>query len=183
MARIVLITGGGRSGKSRHALRLAETLPAPRLFLATCPPVDDEMRRRIERHRAARDPEFWETLEEPVDLARALRDSAGFRTILVDCLTLWVNNLLWEAEQRGEDLGDEDVARACDEVARAAAALDAAVLFVTNEVGSGIIPENAPTRRFRDLAGRANQRIADAADQVVLMVCGLPLTVKGDPSP
>ena len=178
MARVILVTGGSRSGKSRHALTLAESLPGPRAFVATCPPLDDEMRERIRKHRAARRDAAWQTIEEPTDLARVLGASAEFEVVLVDCLTLWVGNLMHEADERGEQMGEDEIEQCCRAVLEACAKRSGAVLFVTNEVGMGIVPENALARRFRDLAGRCNQMVAAAADEVILMVCGIPQPLK-----
>lgn len=183
MASIVLVTGGCRSGKSAHAQQIAESFPPARLYVATCPVIDDEMRRRIEAHRRARDGRGWETMEEPFDLAGALDRGSRYGVILVDCLTLWVNNLMYRAEQEGGTVGEAQIAEACGKVLQAAAQCRGIVIFVTNEVGMGIVPENAEARRYRDLVGRANQVIAARADSVTLVVCGTPLQVKGPPCP
>jgi adenosylcobinamide kinase/adenosylcobinamide-phosphate guanylyltransferase len=178
MATIILITGGSRSGKSACAQRLAEALPGPRTYVATCPVIDPEMEMRVKKHREARSASDWETIEEPVDLAGALSRAAACRVILVDCLTLWVNNLLYEAEGRGEVFTEEAAAARCREVIDACGAFPGTVIFVTNELGMGIIPDNEPARRFHDCAGRMNQLIAAAADTVTLVVAGLPLLLK-----
>jgi adenosylcobinamide kinase/adenosylcobinamide-phosphate guanylyltransferase len=181
MAHVTLVTGGCRSGKSAFAQRLAESLPGPRTYVATCPVTDEEMRRRIEKHRAARAAGDWTTLEQPLDLERAILQAAGSPVVLVDCLTLWVSNLMHEAEQAGKTVSEEDVVRRCRSVLAACGRGGGNVLFVTNEVGMGIVPDNALARRYRDLAGRCNQTIAAAADAVVLMSCGIPLFLKGSP--
>ena len=163
-----LILGGARSGKSRHAQALAEGMAADRIFIATAQAFDDEMRERIVRHRADRDAS-WRTIEAPVRLPQAIAGQDGAGVLLVDCLTLWASNLL---------LGDEAIDR---HLARLDAALTAArgtVVLVTNEVGWGIVPDNALARRFRDLAGIVNQRVASAADRVELVVAGLPMVLK-----
>ncbi|MEW6753736.1 MAG: bifunctional adenosylcobinamide kinase/adenosylcobinamide-phosphate guanylyltransferase [Candidatus Latescibacterota bacterium] len=180
MGRVVLITGGSRSGKSRRALEVGAGRPAPRLFVATCTALDGEMAARIERHRASRQGGGWQTVEEPLDLEGAVgREPAG--VVLVDCLTLWVSNLLLQAQAEGRILEEEEIESRARDLLRACRLQPGAVVLVTNEVGLGIVPDNALARRFRDLAGRCNQTAAAAADEVTLMVSGLPLTVKTSP--
>lgn len=176
-----LITGGCRSGKSSHAQRLAEGVEGKRLFIATAPVPDDEMRRRVAGHRAARRGLGWETWEEERELAACLRRAGEgkYRVVLCDCLTLWVNNLLHAASREGVVPEEEEVAARAREVCTVARGISARVLFVTNEVGMGIVPANPIGRRFRDLAGRCNQEVAAMADTVTLMVSGIPLPVKG----
>ncbi len=178
MAHIHLITGGGRSGKSSYAQRLGESLPGPRAYIATCPIIDEEMAERVRMHRQARSGGDWETIEEPVDLAGAVRRAGAFHVLLVDCLTLWANNLLYEAEKQGGTLTEEQMAGRCRELIDACDTFPGEILFVTNELGMGIIPENELARRFRDIAGRMNQLIAAAAGQVTLMVSGITLPLK-----
>jgi len=177
MSRITLFTGGGRSGKSRQAMDRALGYSAPRAFIATAEPLDEEMRERIARHRRERGGTF-ETIEEPVDLAGALRRvRPGTTVALVDCLTVWLGNVM---HRRGE------AAREYPEIAAFTAALRSApcdVIVVTNEVGMGIIPtENALSRVFRDQAGWLNQAVAEIADEVVLVVSGIPVVIKGAPN-
>jgi adenosylcobinamide kinase/adenosylcobinamide-phosphate guanylyltransferase len=163
----VLLLGGARSGKSRIAQTRAEALPGELVYIATGEALDAEMAERIARHRAERGAR-WRTVEAPLDLPEAIRRE-GVGVLLVDCLTLWLSNLI---------LGEHDIAAATD---RLLAALDTArstVLLVSNEVGMGIVPENALARRFRDEAGRLNQRVAAAADEVLLVAAGLPLRMK-----
>jgi len=180
MARVILITGGCRSGKSDYARRLAESMPGRRAYIATCPPdVDEEMRARIRRHRAARAAAGWDTIEETIDLARALDAAATHDVVLVDCLTLWVGNLLYEAERRGAAVAEDDVVDRCGQVLAACRARPGTVLFVTNEVGMGVVPASAMARVYRDLVGRSNQTFAAGADAVTLLVCGIPLPLKG----
>jgi adenosylcobinamide kinase/adenosylcobinamide-phosphate guanylyltransferase len=186
MAEIVLVTGGCRSGKSGYAQQLAEAQPPGRLFVATCPVTDDELRERIAAHRRARRDRGWETVEEQVDLAGVLQGQAGFNAVLVDCVTLWVNNVAYWAEQEGRAIGEAEMAERCEQVLAAARARPGIVIFVSNEVGMGIVPDNAAARRFRDLAGRANQVIAAAADRVTMMISGIPWVLKertGEPAP
>ena len=170
---MLLVLGGARSGKSRHAQAVAEAgigdAGGSLTFIATAQAFDDEMRDRIARHRADRDAR-WTTLEAPVALAEAVAaaDVPG-GCVLVDCLTLWASNML---------LGEEDWERRLDELVAALAAARGRIILVSNEVGLGIVPDNALARRFRDIAGTINQRLAAAADEVVLMVAGLSVPVK-----
>jgi adenosylcobinamide kinase/adenosylcobinamide-phosphate guanylyltransferase len=179
MAEVTLVTGGARGGKSGYAQRLAESQPGARAFVATCPVLDEEMAARIARHRADRAGRGWQTVEEPLHLAGALDRLHDVPVVLIDCLTLWVNNLLWRAEEGGERLAEEGLTPELDRLAAALAAHRGHVILVTNEVGWGIVPDNEVARRFRDLAGRVNQRVAALADRVVLMVSGCPVAVKG----
>jgi len=178
MGKIILVTGGGRSGKSAWAQKTAESISGRRVFIATCPVIDDEMSERIRKHREARDKRDWHTIEEPLDIACALDSSHDFSAALVDCLTLWINNLMYRAEKENTSLTETDVALQCRRIVEAAKRHPGTVLFVTNEVGMGIIPENAQARLYRDLAGRCNQVIAQAGDSVVLMVSGLPVIIR-----
>lgn len=164
---LVLIGGGSRSGKSRFALDRARQRSGSQLaFVATAQAFDDEMRDRITRHRLERDQTFF-TVEEPFDVPRALRDLRDREAIVVDCLTLWVSNLM---------LGEREIPT--DELIEAARAAAGEVILVTNETGCGIVPDNALARRFRDVAGTLNQRVAAAADEVYWMAFGIPLKVK-----
>lgn len=181
MARVILITGGCRSGKSDFAQTLAESLPGRRVYVATAPVIDAEMVERVRRHQAARGAD-WHTVEEPVALAKVLggEDVRGHDVVLVDCLTLWVNNLMYVAQQTGRDVSEDDVTGEAEQVVAASRALDGAtVIFVTNEVGLGVVPDNPLARRYRDLVGRCNQTMAAAADVVTLVTCGIPLNLKG----
>ena len=170
--RLAFICGGAKSGKSRFAQNLAESLPAPRLYMATGEALDDEMAARIVRHQQDRGPE-WQTLEEPRALATVLRESDGhFGVILVDCLTLWLSNLLIRPET---DLDGEK--RQLIEVLHV---MTTPVIMVTNEVGWGIVPANPLARKFREAAGVLHQEIAALADAAILVVSGLPLYLKGE---
>jgi len=168
MARLVLVTGGARSGKSAVAeARLRELAPdGPWLYVATAEALDEEMALRIARHRERRGG-AWRTVEAPRDPAGALGDPA-----LVDCLTLYLSNLV------GDGLDDGRILDAVGALAAAAKRARGPVVIVTNEVGSGIVPEHPLARRFRDLAGLCNQRAAAAADEVWLVASGLPLKLK-----
>jgi len=178
MGQIILTTGGSRSGKSSWAQKTAESMSARRVFIATCPVIDDEMRERIRKHKQARDEKNWHTIEEPLDIAVAIDSSHDFAVVLVDCLTLWINNLMYRAEQENTAITEITVAMECRRVLDAAKRHPGFVLFVANEVGMGIVPENAQARLYRDLAGRCNQVFAEACDRVVFMVSGLPLEIK-----
>jgi len=181
MAQIILITGGARSGKSRHAQACAENFPGNRLFLATSPVIDGEMRARIERHQADRQGREWRTVEEELRPTEILAGYPEAEVVLLDCLTLWISNLLFEAEEP-EYYTESKVAGLAGELAATAARRRGVVIIVTNEVGLGIVPENPLARRYRDLVGRCNQTIAAAADRVDLVTCGIPLTIKGEKS-
>lgn len=172
----VLVIGGCRSGKSRYALHWAESLAvAQRIFVATCVPRDEEMQDRVAMHRRQRSSGRWQTVEEPLRLAETIHSyAAPDNVVLVDCLTLWLNNLLLETEADALD-------GPFSELTRALAQARGPVILVSNEVGTGIVPENALARRFRDTAGLMNQRVAAAAARVVWMVAGIPVTVKPAP--
>jgi adenosylcobinamide kinase/adenosylcobinamide-phosphate guanylyltransferase len=172
--KTTFVIGGCRSGKSSYAQSLAEKIPGKKLYLATCVPRDAEMRARVERHQGQRGPD-WDTLEEPVKLAAAIkRKSGGCGVILVDCLTLWISNILLSAE------GKPGLEKACEDLVQTLETTECPVILVSNEVGTGIVPENELARRYRDEAGRVNQKIAAMADRVVWMVAGIPVTIKAD---
>lgn len=179
MDRLILVTGGNRSGKSCYAQQKAELIPAPRFFIATCQVCDPEMAERVRKHREARDQSQWRTIEEPLNLAGALCDAAQGNVLLVDCLTIWINNLLYEAEKENRVVTADDVAEECRGVLAACRSVRGAVIIVTGEVGMGIIPENPLARLYRDCVGACNQMVAAAADNVTLVNCGIPLTLKG----
>lgn len=170
LSPVTLVLGGARSGKSSFAETLAEAASPSRVYLATGSAGDAEMDERIAHHRARRGP-GWRTVEEPLDLAGALAREAGEGIpVLVDCLTLWVTNLM---------LGGHDIDAATRALCAALPGLGGPVIFVSNEVGLGIVPDNAMARAFRDHAGRVNQRVAQAATQVHFIAAGLPLKLKG----
>jgi adenosylcobinamide kinase/adenosylcobinamide-phosphate guanylyltransferase len=171
LSRLTLVLGGARSGKSRYAESLITALAQPWCYVATAEAGDAEMAERIAAHRARRSAP-WQTIEAPHDLAGALAAAPAGAAVLIDCLTLWLSNRM---------LADADIDA---ETGRLEAALDHhahPVVLVANEVGYGIVPDNALARRFRDLQGRLNQRLAARADRVVLIVAGLPLFVRGHP--
>jgi adenosylcobinamide kinase/adenosylcobinamide-phosphate guanylyltransferase len=168
-AKSLLILGGARSGKSRYAQQLAEASGKAPVLIATAWAGDGEMTARIEKHRSERG-EHWQLVEEQVHLVEVLaRDAAKDRVIVVDCLTLWLSNLL---------LGSHNVEIHCEALAGCIGSLAGPVIFVSNEVGSGIVPDNELSRAFRDAQGRLNQTLAGACDAVVLVAAGLPLQLK-----
>lgn len=165
-----LILGGARSGKSRLAEKLAGDSGLPVIYIATSQPLDGEMNARVALHRQRR-PDHWGLIEEPVELARVLRENAApGRCLLVDCLTLWLSNLL--------AAGDHRLSTETEALLDVLPALPGRVLLVSNEVGQGIVPTNPLARRFRDEAGRLHQAVAGRCDRVTLVVAGLPLTLK-----
>ena len=170
MGQITLVTGGARSGKSAHAERLTRAHSGTPIYIATSEPRDDEMRERIDLHVKRRGDD-WVTVEERRELARVLRETDGQGPRLVDCLTLWLTNEMF-AE-------GGDWRAGLDAICEALRSQSSPVVLVTNEVGSGIVPEDAMTRAWRDAAGAMNQRVGDVADRVVLVVAGQALTIKG----
>jgi adenosyl cobinamide kinase/adenosyl cobinamide phosphate guanylyltransferase len=171
---LTLVTGGARSGKSDHAEHLAREAGGTVTFIATAEAGDEEMARRIARHRAQR-PDGWRTVEAPADPAAAILAAEG-SVVVLDCVTLLVSNLLTSG-------GEEAVLAQVDAILRARSAHAGSLIVVTNEVGLGIVPANALARLYRDVLGLANRIVAEAADTVVLMVSGIPVRVKsaGDP--
>ena len=171
---LIYITGGARSGKSRYAQELARQLATRVVFVATAFPTDDNLKRRIARHRRER-PKHWKTIENPLDLAGVF-SKADRRTelLLIDCLTLYVSGRLMAGE------GESKIGARVEKFCKAAAASPITALLVSNEVGSGLVPTTDLGLQFRDYLGRANQIAARYADRVVLMVSGLPVTIKGE---
>jgi adenosylcobinamide kinase/adenosylcobinamide-phosphate guanylyltransferase len=179
VADIILVTGGARSGKSSFALQLAETFAGRKAYIATSPVIDSELEERVKRHRREREGRGWHTFEEQSELAALIEERADFDVLLVDCLTLWVNNLMYlYGERASEDL----IAEKCASLLAACRTHGGKILFVTNEVGMGIVPENDIARRYRDLIGRCNQMIASEAATVFLVSCGIPMQIKGENS-
>jgi len=171
---LIFVIGGCRSGKSNHALRIADKVTGDRkIYIATCVPQDDEMKHRVAKHQKERG-QNWVTVEAPLRLPEAIMEnSLKADVLLVDCLTLWVSNLLMETDNK---LKLEEV------ISRLTAALgkDACpIVLVSNEVGTGIVPENRLARQYRDIIGGVNQAVAKAVDKVIWMVAGIPVTVKG----
>jgi adenosylcobinamide kinase / adenosylcobinamide-phosphate guanylyltransferase len=174
IARSALILGGARSGKSAYAQALAEANSPERLYLATATSGDEEMAARIARHQADRGP-GWATLEEPLDVAGALKAQArAGRVVLVDCLTLWLSNLMLAGREPGP---------AITALAGAVGALAGPAILVSNEVGMGIVPDNKLSRDFRDWQGRVNREIGAVCDAVILIAAGFPLQLKPAATP
>lgn len=180
MSQITLVTGGARSGKSRLAEELARAHGSPLLYIATGSAGDAEMAERIARHQARRGSD-WTTIEEPFELAAVIRQAdAGYSAILVDCLTLWLSNLLfrYESSLPWEEVASQllaHVAELATELKQAAVP----VVLVSSEVGMGIVPENRLARLFRDIAGEANGMVAAVAHEVHVCFAGIPMKIKG----
>ena len=166
--RVTLVLGGARSGKSRYAEWLIGTCPKPWVYIATAEAKDGEMAARIAAHKVRRGPE-WQTVEAPHELPEALAAAPGGAAVLVDCLTLWLSNLMH---------GGFDLETMTTRLEQALAARSGPSVLVSNEVGLGIVPDNELGRRFRDLQGALNQRIAAKAQRVIMMVAGIPVAVK-----
>ncbi len=167
-----LILGGARSGKSRYALELGEALEGDRVFVATAQAFDADMKGRISKHQADRD-ESWLTVEEHVEIWDVISSRAQpGRVIVVDCLTLWLNNLM---------LFERDVGADFDRLIECLEDVRGQLILVSNEIGLGLVPDTPLGREFRDLHGRMNQRVAEACDRVLFMVAGLPMVMKPSP--
>ncbi len=173
MAKLIFISGGARSGKSSYALQRAEEHSGELLYLATGAADDSEMAERIARHQQERGPR-WQTVEEPLEIGRALvRSSPGKSVAILDCVTLWVTNLLLQ-----ENCSEQEILGRVNTFLEQVHPLDMSVYIITNEVGQGIVPENDLARLFRDIAGRVNQRLAAGADEAWVVISGLPLQLK-----
>ena len=177
MARIILVTGGVRSGKSSFAEKLL-MYDQNVIYIATCPRIegDTEIDKRVARHQKRREKFGWKTVEEELDIASLIKGSSSY---IVECLTLWINNMMYEAQQRGGEMTEDDVKLRCKSLLKAVDNFSGKVVFVTNETGMGIMPANKTSRLFGDLAGRCNQIMAEAADEVYVMVSGIPVKIKG----
>ncbi len=173
MNQKVFIIGGCRSGKSKHALGLALAMTEiKKIFVATCVPQDDEMRLRVANHQKERD-QSWKTVEAPLQLPEAILQNAHHGSVvLVDCLTLWINNLMMEKDDIHHTDGK------IMELVKAVQSAEGPVVLVSNEVGSGIVPENKLARAYRDLVGSVNQAVARVVDRVDMVVAGIPVTIK-----
>ena len=164
------VIGGAASGKSLHAEELAMQLPGAPIYLATAQAFDDEMKDKIAAHRRRRG-EDWITIEEPYDLPDAISQNGVSNTVLlVDCLTLWLSNLIFL---------ERDISKESDALIEAVSKVKGCIVLVSNEVGLGLVPDNQVARHFRDLQGTLNQKVAAVADRVVFVAAGLPLTLKG----
>ena len=168
MCLTILVTGGARSGKSVFAEKRTKQLGSSLIYIATSEVIDSEMKKRVEEHQARRGSE-WQTLHAPINLTEALIETDGKGPCLVDCLTFWLNNLIFH---------DEDIDAAKKELITVLNERSDPVVLVTNEIGSGVIPENALARRFLDEAGRLNQTISQIADEVYVSISGIPLQIK-----
>lgn len=186
MGKAILVTGGARSGKSSYAEKLAKELHGNVLYIATSIPFDEEMKTRIKKHRESR-PDGWDTYEGFRGLGKVVAEKGRkYDTILIDCITVMIANLL--LDYIGMDNGDaayedfleaeSEIKKEIDDLLAGISQTKAIVIIVTNELGSGIVPENLMSRVFRDVAGRMNQYIAEQCDEVFITVCGLPLRLK-----
>ena len=174
MGKKTLITGGCRSGKSRHALALARGIPGDKLYVATAEALDSEMAERIAKHQQERQAD-WETHEEPTELIKVFKHLENRSGVLIlDCLTLWISNLL------GKNFDHDSILMEAGYLMDQSERMQCQVSLVTKEVGAGLVPENKLARDFRDLAGRVNQLIAQRCDEVIHMVSGIPVTIKAD---
>jgi adenosylcobinamide kinase/adenosylcobinamide-phosphate guanylyltransferase len=172
---LILVTGGSRSGKSSFALKLAERWEGPRTYIATAQAFDEEMRLRIAAHRKVR-PDGWGLVEEPLRVPEKVAGALGSSgVVLLDCVTLWISNLLLADEHFDERSAQANAEKLLQGTAGHPRAV---AIVVTNEVGSGVVPNTVLGRRFRDCAGRVNEAIARAADEVYFMVSGIPLRIK-----
>jgi adenosylcobinamide kinase/adenosylcobinamide-phosphate guanylyltransferase len=171
---LILVLGGTRSGKSSWALQYTETQYRSYLFLATARALDEEMTERIRLHKSSRGPD-WQLIEEPVEISEAIRTRCrGVEAVLIDCLTVWLSNVLLEK-------GDEKIDGYQDDFLETLSAREQTVVVVSNEVGMSVVPESPLGRKFRDLSGQINQKIADMADKVIFLTAGLPMYLKGTP--
>ncbi len=169
--QIIFITGGARSGKSSFALGNASILKGRKAYIATAEALDEEMKDRIEKHRRQRGKD-WEAIEEPLKIAELIRKGTdGYKVVIIDCLTLWLSNIM---------LGSLDADDAIEDLVESLVAARARmnIYIVSNEVGMGIVPDNGLSRRFRDLAGILNRKVAEISDAVYLVVAGIPLKIK-----
>jgi adenosylcobinamide kinase/adenosylcobinamide-phosphate guanylyltransferase len=172
---LIFITGGARSGKSTLAVELAKKSNSKVAFIATAQAGDDEMERRIFLHKMER-PQGWLTIEEPMNVSSAIDSAFGYDILIIDCITLLISNLLCSDENINET---KWILEKIEELVESARRFNGTVIIISNEVGMGIVPENKLARDFRDIAGKANQIIANSADQVYVCFSGIPLLIKG----
>lgn len=186
MGKIILVTGGARSGKSTYAESLVKSFGQEAVYIATSVPFDDEMKDRIKKHRESR-PGNWHTFEAYRNIKNVYNpEYKGFEAVLLDCITVMISNLIFDMiGDKADDLKDEDISgiersilQEISDFLDAASLNPQPVVIVTNEIGCGIVPDNKLARIFRDIAGRANQFIASRADEVYMAVCGIPLKIK-----
>lgn len=170
---LYFVTGGAASGKSTFAEKVVRATGKPKTYVATMQPYDDEMRAKLEKHQQQRGGD-WTTIEAQIDIVSVLDQASADDIILLDCVTLWLTNVL---------LGDHDVDAACDALVNALLTCACDVVVVSNEVGMGIVPDNALSRKFRNAQGKVNQMIAARADVVMTVISGLPLVLKGSYDP
>jgi len=171
---LILVTGGTRSGKSSFAQTLADVEKGRKVFIATAEPRDREMKKRISVHKKER-PAGWSTVEEPIHLAKTVKMCGEtHEVILIDCLTLWISNLLVN-----KSMNEKGILKKISALVASCRAVPARVIMVTNELGMGIVPSNRLSRLYRDLVGRANQQVASEADEVYFLVSGIPMKLKG----
>ncbi|MBI5328887.1 MAG: bifunctional adenosylcobinamide kinase/adenosylcobinamide-phosphate guanylyltransferase [Deltaproteobacteria bacterium] len=182
---MILVLGGARSGKSAYALKLAESRSDKRLYLATAQAIDKEMTERIRKHKKGRG-NNWTTIEEPINVIDVIRKGKKNDVLLLDCLTLWISNLMHKkSEVRGLPQNasivgqkSEVIYKNINQLASACKQSKANIIIVSNEVGMGIVPDNPMARQFRDIAGYANQKIAEAADEVYFVAAGIGIKIK-----
>jgi adenosylcobinamide kinase / adenosylcobinamide-phosphate guanylyltransferase len=179
VAQLILITGGARSGKSAHALEVAEALGKSRLFVATCPTIDSEMSERVRRHQEERQGRGWTTIECETALETVFPGQvSAFDVVVLDCITLWVNNIVFHRNRAGGCIDDQLIGEKCRDWLTRTKNYAGTVICVTNEVGLGIVPDNPLARLYRDLVGTCNQIIGKMADEVIFVSCGIPLHLK-----
>ncbi|TGM98520.1 bifunctional adenosylcobinamide kinase/adenosylcobinamide-phosphate guanylyltransferase [Leptospira dzoumogneensis] len=177
MAGIILVTGGCRSGKSRFALEKADFAGGKKIFLATCPHIDPEMDERIQKHRQERID--WSTIEEELELSHIFDSIPLGSVVLLDCLSLWINNLMFDANKKDLYLTQDRIKDICSSLGEHILGSKAKNVFiVTNEVGMGLVPENKEGRLYRDLLGICNQTFASIANEVYFLVSGIPVRIK-----
>jgi len=168
--KIIFITGGARSGKSFLAMSEASKFKGKKAYIATAEVLDSEMRERIEQHKKQRGND-WDTYEEPIKIEKVIEKIGGsYSVIVLDCLTLWLSNVM---------LNSFDLEKEIDSFCRSLFTVHCPLFIVSNEVGMGIVPENEIARKFRDMSGRLNQRVAEVADEVYMVVAGIPVKIKG----